>query len=231
LRKDGSPSTAAEDAGVSEAVGSYGEKTFSQAANPMSELAKAFYKIMTPNDTANFKELFDARIKDQKTFDVDSSGIDARDFLRIQVRMMLTGRDEETANKNIEKIKTALQSVGVAKSNIPLSPIQLGELTAPELKEEPDVMDAEFTEIKETPRYAPKDVGVQEDKPGVFSFKSARQEASIAPSFVAKNPTEVDRLKANFLGLAGRVQFVDKDAALSEALKKDFKKALLKTLT
>jgi hypothetical protein len=82
------------------------------------------------------------------------------------------------------------------------------------------VANERVVEETETPRYAPKDVGVQEDKPGVFSFKSARQEASIAPSFVAKNPTEVDRLRANFLGLAGRVQFVDKDAALSEALKK-----------
>ena len=82
------------------------------------------------------------------------------------------------------------------------------------------VMAAEFTQVQERPRYAPKDVGVQEDKPGIFSFKSARQEASIAPSFVAKNPTEVDRLKANFLGLTGRVQFVDQYAALSEALKK-----------
>ena len=91
----------------------------------------------------------------------------------------------------------------------------VGSLRAPNR-----VMAADFKQVQERPRYAPKDVGVQEDKPGIFSFKSARQEASIAPSFVAKNPTEVDRLRANFLGLAGRVQFVDKDAALSEALKK-----------
>lgn len=74
--------------------------------------------------------------------------------------------------------------------------------------------------VTEEARAKPKEVGVQEDKPGFFSFNSQREAASIAPSFVAKNPTEVDRLKANFLGLAGRVQFVDRYAALSEALKK-----------
>jgi hypothetical protein len=72
----------------------------------------------------------------------------------------------------------------------------------------------------ERPRYAPKDIGVQEDKPGVFSFKSYVQPGATQSSIVADEPRTVDTLKANFLGIAGRVQFVDKFAAISEAFKK-----------
>ena len=68
--------------------------------------------------------------------------------------------------------------------------------------------------------YQNRTLGPYRAADGVIAFRSKQEPASIAPSFVAKNPSEVDRLKANFLGLTGRVQFVDQYAALSEALKK-----------
>jgi len=55
---------------------------------------------------------------------------------------------------------------------------------------------------------------------GTMAFRSKQEPASIAPSFVAKDIGTIDKLKANFLGITGRVQFVDQYAALSEALKK-----------
>ena len=80
--------------------------------------------------------------------------------------------------------------------------------------------DEAFTHIQERPRYAPKDIGVQQEKPGVFSFKSYVQPGATPSSIVADEPRTIDTLKANFLGIAGRVQFVDKFAAISEAFKK-----------
>lgn len=85
--------------------------------------------------------------------------------------------------------------------------------------------------VAEEARAKPKEeVGVNEEKPGVFSFVSKREETGIAPSFVAAAPGTVDKLKANFLGLAGRVQFVDRYAALSEALKKGVDAEQIKAL-
>ena len=78
-----------------------------------------------------------------------------------------------------------------------------------------------FKAIKSADKaYQNRTLGPYRAADGVMAFRSKQEPASIAPSFVATNPTEVDRLKANFLGLAGRVQFVDQYAALSEALKK-----------
>lgn len=75
----------------------------------------------------------------------------------------------------------------------------------------------QLTEAPEVPRFAPKDVGVQEEKKGVFSFKQARQPSN---SVVGQKPSALDTFLGNVLGLPGRVQFVDQYAALSEALKK-----------
>jgi hypothetical protein len=78
-----------------------------------------------------------------------------------------------------------------------------------------------FKAIKSADRaYQDRTLGPYRAADGVIAFRSKQEPASIAPSFVAKQPSEIDRLKANFLGLTGRVQFVDQYAALSEALKK-----------
>lgn len=74
-----------------------------------------------------------------------------------------------------------------------------------------------LVEIPETPRYAPKNVGVVEEKPGVFGFKRQRTETS---SVVGREPGIVDKFLGNVLGLSGRVQYVDQYAALSDAIKK-----------
>lgn len=81
-------------------------------------------------------------------------------------------------------------------------------------------MTADETAAAEQPRYVPKDVGVQEEKPGIFSFKSKEEPTDMASSFVGKSKSAKDTLMGNILGLTGRVQFVDRFAALSEAFKK-----------
>ena len=78
-----------------------------------------------------------------------------------------------------------------------------------------------FKAIKSADKaYQERTLGPYRAADGAIAFRSKQEPANIAPSFVATKPSEVDRLKANFLGLTGRVQFVDQYAALSEALKK-----------
>ena len=74
-----------------------------------------------------------------------------------------------------------------------------------------------LTETPEVPRYAPKNVGVQTDSKGNSIFRSKQEPGS---AIFAREKGVVDTFLGNVMGLAGRVQFVDRYAALSEALKK-----------
>jgi hypothetical protein len=76
---------------------------------------------------------------------------------------------------------------------------------------------ATLTETPEVPRYAPKNVGVQKDEKGNVFFRTKQEPGS---AIFARQKGIVDKFLGNVMGLAGRVQFVDKYAALSEALKK-----------
>ena len=91
-----------------------------------------------------------------------------------------------------------------------------GELIAPKRVGNPPY-GAEFTETPEERRFAPKDVGVQKDKQGNFSF--ARKPSTVS-SVVAREPGIVDKVLGNLMGLAGRVQYIDQYAALEAATKK-----------
>jgi len=75
-----------------------------------------------------------------------------------------------------------------------------------------------------------EDVGVVEKAKGVFGFRSQTQPTRFASSFVAQEQTAVDNFRANSLGLAGRVQFVDQYAALSEAIRKGVDSDVVKEL-
>ena len=86
---------------------------------------------------------------------------------------------------------------------------------------------AEFTEAPEVRRFAPKDVGVQEDKKGVFSF--ARKQVN-SSSVVAREPGIVDTVLGNIMGLAGRVQFIDQYAALEAATRKGLSAGVISSL-
>lgn len=101
-----------------------------------------------------------------------------------------------------------------------------GELIAPKRVGDPPY-GAEFTEAPEQRRFAPKDVGVQEDKKGVFSF--ARKQVN-SSSVVAREPGVVDTLLGNIMGLAGRVQFIDQYAALEAATKKGLSAGVISSL-
>jgi len=74
-----------------------------------------------------------------------------------------------------------------------------------------------LTETPEVPRYAPKNVGVQTDAKGNSVFRSKQEPGS---AIFAREKGVMDTFLGNVMGLAGRVQFVDRYAALSEALKK-----------
>jgi hypothetical protein len=101
-----------------------------------------------------------------------------------------------------------------------------GQLIAPKRVGNPPY-DQAFTEAPEQRRFAPKDVGVQEDKKGVFSF--ARKQVN-SSSVVAREPGIVDTILGNMLGLAGRVQFIDQYAALEAATKKGLSEGVISSL-
>ena len=231
LNKDGSLTTPLEDGEVADAIKNYGKDAFYEAADPLSKAAKALYKIMTPDEKEGFQQLFDRRLEQQQEYGITSVGLDAETFLSYQVRSILQYADAAKVNKNIEKIKEVLVSLGIPKNDINIFPLEVGELTAPALKDKKDeILDADFVEILEQPRYAPKDVGAYEKAKGVFGFRSQTQPTRFAASFVAQERGAVDDFRANALGLAGRVQFVDQYAALSDALRKGVDSEVVKDL-
>lgn len=78
--------------------------------------------------------------------------------------------------------------------------------------------------------FADKKIGAYKSADGQIAFKQRRQDVSLARSFVAEKPTLRDALFGNLMGMSGRVQFVDKDAALSEAYKRGMAKGQITAL-
>lgn len=74
-----------------------------------------------------------------------------------------------------------------------------------------------LTETPETPRYAPKNVGVQTDEKGRSFFRTKQEPGS---AIFARQKGVVDTFLGNLMGLPGRVQYIDRFAALSDVLKK-----------
>ena len=75
-----------------------------------------------------------------------------------------------------------------------------------------------------------QNVGVYKTPEGESLFRTKKEPTAYGASFIAKETGIIDKLKGNFLGLAGRVQLVDKDAALSEAMKKGVEKKAISNL-
>jgi hypothetical protein len=82
----------------------------------------------------------------------------------------------------------------------------------------------ELVEAPEVPVYAPKTYGIKDEGKGVFSFKSRRTPGEFDAD---PEPSAVDTFLGNVMGLAGRMQFVDKFAAVSQAFKTGMNKGVL----
>jgi len=65
-----------------------------------------------------------------------------------------------------------------------------------------------------------KTIGKYKDVNGQIAFRTKQEPTQYGASFIAKEKSLKDQLLGNIMGLTGRVQFVDKDAALSEAFKR-----------
>jgi hypothetical protein len=65
-----------------------------------------------------------------------------------------------------------------------------------------------------------KTIGAYRAADGQVAFRTKKEPTQYGASFIAKEPSIKDKLLGNIMGLTGRVQFVDKDAALSEAFKR-----------
>jgi len=81
-----------------------------------------------------------------------------------------------------------------------------------------------LVEAPEVPVYAPKAYGVKDEGKGRFSFTSRRTPGEFDAT---PEPSAVDKFFGNVLGLAGRMQLVDKFAAVSEAFKVGMSKGVL----
>ena len=82
----------------------------------------------------------------------------------------------------------------------------------------------ELVEAPEVPVYAPKTYGIKDEGKGVFSFKSRRTPGEFDAD---PEPSAVDTFLGNVMGLAGRMQLVDKFAAVSQAFKTGMSKGVL----
>jgi hypothetical protein len=102
-----------------------------------------------------------------------------------------------------------------------------GTLTAPKLIGDTPPA-PRLTEAPEAPRYAK--VGVVKDKEGNSFFRSRTEATSFGSSFIAKETSAKDKFLGNVMGITGRVQFVDRFAALSEALKQGVNDKVLGSL-
>jgi hypothetical protein len=65
-----------------------------------------------------------------------------------------------------------------------------------------------------------KTIGAYRSADGEMAFRTKKEPTQYGASFIAKEASIKDKFLGNVMGLAGRVQFVDKDAALSEAFKR-----------
>ena len=65
-----------------------------------------------------------------------------------------------------------------------------------------------------------KTIGPYRMADGQMAFRTKQEPTQYGASFIAKEKSLKDKFLGNVLGLTGRVQFIDKDAALSEAFKR-----------
>lgn len=131
--------------------------------------------------------------------------------------------DQNPTQKEIFEIYKAINSFINSKEFTE----QPGELIAPNLiADAPPVK--RLTEAPEAPRFAK--AGVVKDKDGNNFFRSRTEATSLGSSFIAQETSAKDKFLGNVMGITGRVQFVDKDAALSEALKKGVEKKAISSL-
>ena len=75
-----------------------------------------------------------------------------------------------------------------------------------------------------------KRIGVYKTADGETAFRSRKQPVTMAKSFAAKESSIKDKLFGNFLGLPGRVQYVDDYAAISKALKVGTERGILNSV-
>jgi hypothetical protein len=78
-----------------------------------------------------------------------------------------------------------------------------------------------FYALKESRKaFETKTIGAYRAADGQMAFRTKQEPTQYGASFIAKEKSLKDQFLGNVLGLTGRVQFIDKDAALSEAFKR-----------
>jgi hypothetical protein len=78
--------------------------------------------------------------------------------------------------------------------------------------------------------FADRKIGPYRAADGQIALRTRKEPVTIGSSLTATQGSVKDRLLGNFMGLTGRVQFVDQHAALSEALKQGLTKGQITSL-
>jgi hypothetical protein len=196
-----------------------GQATTEETAKYETIVKPAFKKFFDTLEKVFGYEAYEHALNNEETAKAYRNTYDYDGAVRNAVKdvLKLKKYSRESFDKMAEVIKTATGKE-VAYSD--------AELIAPKRVGNPPY-GAEFTEAPEERRFAPKDVGVQKDKQGGFSF--ARKQVN-SSSVVAREPGVVDTVLGNMLGLAGRVQFIDQYAALEAATKKGLSAGVISSL-
>lgn len=127
-------------------------------------------------------------------------------------------KEAEYTRKAFADMATVIKNMAGVEVTIPDA-----KLIAPERVGDVAPVQA-LVEAPEVPVYAPKTYGIKDEGKGVFSFKSRRTPGEFDAD---PEPSAVDTFLGNVMGLAGRMQLVDKFAAVSQAFKTGMSKGVL----
>ena len=167
----------------------------------------------------------DLRAEAQSAMDAMSAIGRGEDIQRLQALREIIAHTEEarvTASFREKAGRWIKELVGMVRSSLRrMGMMETAKLSTSDI----------FYMLRESRKaFANKRIGAYRSADGQIVFRQYREDVNIAKSFVAEKPRLRDVLLGNIFGLSGRVQFVDKDAALSEAFKRGLAKGQITAL-
>jgi hypothetical protein len=167
----------------------------------------------------------DLRAEAQSAMDAMSAIGRGEDIQRLQALREIIAHTEEarvTASFREKAGRWIKELVGMVRSSLRrMGMMETAKLSTSDI----------FYMLRESRKaFANKRIGAYRSADGQIAFRQYREDVNIAKSFVAEKPRLRDVLFGNIMGLSGRVQYVDKDAALSEAFKRGLAKGQITAL-
>ena len=196
-----------------------GEATPEQNAAYQSVAKKALKKFFKTLEDVFGYAAYEHALNNTDTAEAYRDTHDYRKAIRYAVADVL--KLNNNSRESFAKMAKVIKDATGAKVAYPE-----GQLIAPKRVGNPPYGEA-LVEAPEVRRFAPKDVGVQDEGKGNYSFK---RKPSTSSSVVGREPGIVDKVLGNLMGLAGRVQYFDQYAALEAATKKGLSEGIVSSL-